>query len=369
MELTYKVFNKIDDLEEIWRSLCENQQDLSPFQEFELAKMACDHYWPYWFVKRTVCKFYVFYDLQRPVLILPIEKHFFSNKCWLFAVVHGFNYRDLICREQKYISPCIALFNKEVAPLIVVGLPKDSPTYKAIEQTYEFQNAIKFENCFKINFIDIIKANLTIQNEVEEDRFELAYKTYFQSLSKSVKQNLRTSYNRLEKQEYNVKFLAYYGGGTLVVKNGNSLETKQIDSTEIRNLFDRIKTLYRERHVTRYGRSLLKERLLEKSFAVYSYENYPKALTLMITYNGELAGFMSGYVSRNGVYTVPRLAIDDKFGFFSPGMMLINESIKYFIEHTEIKTMDLSKGNEAYKAKMGGSLFQIADFIADFNKK
>lgn len=228
MELTYKVFNKIDDLEEIWRSLCENKQDLSPFQEFELAKMACDHYWPYWFVKRTVCRFYVFYDLQRPVLILPIEKHLFSNKCWLFAVIHGFNYSDLIYREQKYISPCIALFNKEVAPLIVVGLPKDSATYKSIEQTYEFQKATKFRKCFKINFIDIIKANLTVQDEVEEDQFELAYKSYFQSLSKSVKQNLRTSYNRLEKQEYNIKLLAYYGGGGLLLKMGKVLRQKRL---------------------------------------------------------------------------------------------------------------------------------------------
>lgn len=369
MELTFKVFNKIDDLEEIWRSLCDNKQDLSPFQEFELAKMVCAHYWPYWFVKKTVCRFYVFFDSQRPVLILPIEKHMFSNKCWLFAVVNGFNYRDLVCKEQKYILPSIELFNKRVAPLIVDGLPIDSSTFKSLEQPCECDNNIKYENCFKINFIDIIKANMTVQNGSDENQFELAYNTYFQSLSKSVKQNLRTSYNRLEKQNYNVKLLAYYGGGYYVEKNGNSLETKKIDSTETRRLFDRIKTLYRKRHVSRYGRNLMKERLLEKTFAVYSYENYSQALTLMITINEELAGFMSGYVSRNGVYTVPRLAIDDKFGFFSPGMMLINESIKYFIEYTEINTMDLSKGSEPYKAKMGGSMFRIADFIVDFNKK
>ena len=53
-------------------------------------------------------------------------------------------------------------------------------------------------------------------------------------------------------------------------------------------------------------------------------------------------------------YEIPRLAINDKFAFFSPGMILVNEAIKYMMGNTDIKIFNLCRGDEKYKYDMGG---------------
>ena len=63
---------------------------------------------------------------------------------------------------------------------------------------------------------------------------------------------------------------------------------------------------------------------------------------------------MSGLKSKQKEFIVPRLSICDDFSFFSPGMILINEVIKFFIESNQIHCLDLSQGNEKYKYQMGG---------------
>ena len=50
------------------------------------------------------------------------------------------------------------------------------------------------------------------------------------------------------------------------------------------------------------------------------------------------------------------------FAFYSPGMLLINEAIKFFIEETNIRNLDLSQGEEMYKYKMGGITHQTHNF-------
>ena len=50
--------------------------------------------------------------------------------------------------------------------------------------------------------------------------------------------------------------------------------------------------------------------------------------------DGQLAAFMSGMLGLKHEYVVPRLSINDEFGFYSPGMLLLNEAVKYFMKET-----------------------------------
>ncbi len=69
-----------------------------------------------------------------------------------------------------------------------------------------------------------------------------------------------------------------------------------------------------------------------------------------------LAAFWAGYFSPSGEsVTVPRLAINLQFSRYSPGSILINESIKEFHNsYPEVRELDLSSGTEKYKYDMGG---------------
>lgn len=72
---------------------------------------------------------------------------------------------------------------------------------------------------------------------------------------------------------------------------------------------------------------------------------------------------MSGLTSLSGEYIIPRLAINDKYKSYSPGILLINETIKFLISNNKIHTLDLSQGEEEYKYKMGGVKHYSYNFI------
>jgi CelD/BcsL family acetyltransferase involved in cellulose biosynthesis len=77
----------------------------------------------------------------------------------------------------------------------------------------------------------------------------------------------------------------------------------------------------------------------------------------------KIAAFMCGYVNEDdGIIYVPRLAIDDRFARYSPGVCLINSTVKYMYENTAYRVLDLGTGNESYKLSLGGELYQLFNF-------
>ena len=70
----------------------------------------------------------------------------------------------------------------------------------------------------------------------------------------------------------------------------------------------------------------------------------------------------------NNRILVPRLAINGNFSRYSPGIILINETVKYIKnEMNNVNVFDLSKGAEQYKFVMGGSEYLHYDFILSEN--
>ena len=76
----------------------------------------------------------------------------------------------------------------------------------------------------------------------------------------------------------------------------------------------------------------------------------------------DLAAFMMGLESENKEVIIPKLAIDSNFSKYSPGKLMINETVKYLISNSNIRTLDLSKGSEKYKYDMGGTEHINYDF-------
>lgn len=77
---------------------------------------------------------------------------------------------------------------------------------------------------------------------------------------------------------------------------------------------------------------------------------------------------MSGMLGLRNEYVVPRLSINDEFGFYSPGMLLLNETVKHFIAETDVRHLDLSQGEEPYKYKMGGEAHRTHSFTIDLRE-
>ena len=72
---------------------------------------------------------------------------------------------------------------------------------------------------------------------------------------------------------------------------------------------------------------------------------------------------MNGLKTHNGAtVAVPRLAIDTEYSFYSPGYVLVCETIRYIAAHPVLKELDLSRGDEKYKLDMGGQLYRTYDY-------
>ena len=63
---------------------------------------------------------------------------------------------------------------------------------------------------------------------------------------------------------------------------------------------------------------------------------------------------MTGFATNYNEIVFPYVAIDSTFATYSPGKLMIGESIKYLQKNTTIRGLDLSRGDERYKVEMGG---------------
>jgi CelD/BcsL family acetyltransferase involved in cellulose biosynthesis len=81
---------------------------------------------------------------------------------------------------------------------------------------------------------------------------------------------------------------------------------------------------------------------------------HPQRKLFVLFVNNSPIAYMAGlYDERQKAYYVPRLCINDEYGRYSPGIILVNETAKYLIDHGAT-LLDLMEGDEKYKLAMGG---------------
>lgn len=326
--LTYKKVYNLYSLRNIWNQLyLLGGAESTPFQSFEYTLLLWKYHLPYCAGKKGYPVFYVFSEEETPVLVFPLFKYFDKKLGFGFlGDVNGCNYCDIV-GNKEYLQEAFDVLSQGRASIY---------RFSKIKEVSETVSFLKGESTSKVT------KNVQI-------RIPGQYADYLQMLSKSVRQNIRTSYNRLEKNGLKCKIIVFQGG----------------TSFDYRPMLD----LYVSRHTDRYGvktGAIKKLALLHYNFSTESFLSLSNALTIALYIGDELAAFMSGLIGINREYAVPRLSIDGNFSFFSPGVLLINETIKYFIENTDIKYLDLSQGEEDYKYKMGGE--QHLTYSFEFRK-
>ncbi|HBD27533.1 GNAT family N-acetyltransferase [Flavobacterium sp.] len=168
------------------------------------------------------------------------------------------------------------------------------------------------------------------------------YEVYHASLSKSVRQNIRTAYNRLEKSNLHVQLEIF----------------EKRDHAQIN--WEQLKQLYSSRNDFRKEKKYWKSQLyfwLDYGFQhekdMFDFETIQKTdFTLaVLKINQEIAAYFFGFKIEKNI-EINRVVINDDFKFFSPGLLLFNEYIKK--EISQLEGIDLTVGDEKYKFDLGG---------------
>lgn len=274
-------------------------------------------------------------------MIAPLKKNRYNNKIMMLGDIQGcgttdFIYDKTLSQEEtfEYINTII---NKIGTDFYLNRINANSILNSFFKIHEEDLKPVKEEfTC----------VNLTFNNDID---------SHIKNLSSSVRQNIRTAYNRMK-------------------RDGIEFEIKIWQSNEHlpKHIWNDITELYLNRLFGKYLKHRVANWLYKyyKTLSVKYIKHDTKSLNKLtntfhatIYSKGVLMGFMSGFTNHSGTgIVIPRLAINDKFKFYSPGYVLICEIMKLLANNTNIREIDLSRGTERYKTDLGGKFYQTMSY-------
>lgn len=349
--ITITRYTFLPKLKSIWNELYKGNSTLSVFQSYEFIYNYWKNSWVYFLTHGEIPIFYLILEDGIPKMIAPLCKKR-DGSFEIMGYKNGFEYCDFIYADntnvEKYVSKLLNQLNRKI---VFVRIKEDSMLYKSFVGKNNMRD-LGESVCINVSLPD-------------------NYNDYYKRLSSSVRQNLRTAFNRLKrdghttslkviKSDGNCVSWTYEEMGTLPSTGIVYHERSQSDSS-IDTDFSQMLALYYQRHKERYGErtSKLKMWYMKNiNFMTESLRHMHSSMSVMLFIDNELAAFMSGLKSPGeSDYIIPRLSINGKYSFYSPGMLLVNETVRYLIEKTSNRNLDLSLGTENYKTQMGGVIF------------
>lgn len=305
-----------------WLRLNENNSHVSPFQQWALHDIIARHYLFFFLAQREWPCYFAFYKGKEMIMIAPLCKRYTMRgiSYYSFGATPTIAFQDFIYGDdltEDDMKECLELLYRKCKKLSFYNLPAESLLLKVLKKDKEPQKQ-------NINF--------TIPLNV-------SYENYYNALDKHVRQNVRTAYNRMKTDEKTWQV--------------ELIEGKDVGKELLKEMMD----VYVERRKARYrGTSRLHEWYLRhEHFNTIALSKLDIARYIVLTIDGKVAAFLAGYVDeKNSSLLIPRLAISGDYNRYSPGVVLINESMKLLENNMKIEYLDLSKGNDKYKETMGG---------------
>ena len=186
-----------------------------------------------------------------------------------------------------------------------------------------------------------------VDNPVDADE-------YYKSLSKNTRQNIRTAYNRL-------------------AKNNFECEITMCDTIPDKATEKVMHDIHNDRFIKKNG--------LDGKFSIKKFmwtcahknnetrhncvftalKTLSSSWLLLIRINGEVAGYLCGLKDKD-TYYVMQNSFSEKFREFSPGFLACYNLVTRFAGNNEIKCIDFTRGTEDYKYKLNGTEKRLCNF-------
>lgn len=180
-------------------------------------------------------------------------------------------------------------------------------------------------------------------NECAWVRLQDDFEKYWASLSKNVRQNIRTANNRLTKDEH-ITSLDIYDEAEITFDKIEAIldlyESRRKRKNKIRSVKIWISEIIRKHNKRKYHIiSEAMKNMKGKFLAVYSIDS-------------QMVAYCFGLKNRTGTSVcIMQVAINDEYNKYSPGMLLLVEVFKKIMKQKDGRSFlfDLTNGNEKYK--------------------
>lgn len=295
---------------------------LSPFQSFEAQLIYQTHFYNY-YRRWPLRAMYVVARSEDNIMILPITVCALRRRVADYFYGSTVDYFDVLIGKKDTF-----LFN-----YVIQFLSHKFLGYQILFGRVH-QNSILHEL--------LSEEDIAIQEKCVSISIGKEYEEYYHRLSAHQRQNIRTSYNRIAKENIHV-------------------ELRQFPHIS-HKLWHQCYRMYERRAMVHRGGHDSFFKACRIGLLIFSLR-WRNLVNLMIRktasfyilfFNDIPVAFMAGFFSNDGaVYYVPRLSANDDWAFYSPGIILVNETAKMLI-NSEVSVIDLTAGDEKYKYLMGG---------------
>ncbi len=331
------VVKSFRSLEKDWKSM--ETPDMSPFLYYDYMR----------YIKTSVTWFKPFFTRifcvlsegsDEILMICPMKLRVDFKYYTLLGDMQGCDIADVLWKqglqEEKKGAIIKFFFDTMKNKMILNRVPEYSPFAKGIPT-----ERISYTRDVEYVAIDI------------PDDFE----AYFKTLVYSVRRNAKTHYNRMERDGIECKLYVF-----------DAVHRPD------KKLWKRIMDLHISRLISKYSPGFdgfLGRHYTQLKFRLFKHDTRSlKALSnvfhAVLMDNNTIMAYMSGFTTHDGKrIVIPRLAMNDQYNKYSPGCALMNETIRYLSKETQIKVLDMSRGNERYKKDFGGRSYFIKDFVIE----
>lgn len=192
--------------------------------------------------------------------------------------------------------------------------------------------------------------------------------SYLKSLSGYSRHNVKRAYMRMERDGVHYR-LEVYGGDRPVPKKVWRLLMKtyykRFHAKYKRGVFSDetkggivVQTLKYLHYLT------IKKLWFYTKHDSFSIPQLPNSRICVLWNDDDMISFLCGFLTHDGkVYSLPRLAINEKYNYYTPGCILMAEVLKYLKAGGVTEHLDMSRGDEQYKFKMGAIAYSAHDIV------
>ena len=325
---------------EMWISLYNSNMFLTPYSSYEFAEFYKKGL-RYSAVRRNaIISIYEFQKDNATFALVPLIKR--GYEYYIYGDLCATGCLDFIYSDQITDSDFDHIFSflsdlskKEKAVIYLNKLKESSLLFQyLIRNNYESQSTNK---CVAIHFGD-------------------SYDNYYKLLSKHVRQNIRTGFNRLNREGHEYYFDFVHDSIIPKVKQDQIMALYNI------RMGEKIGGMEKNHFISTTRSAVIRfVRNLRNPITLSSFQMRNNVLATFYIDNS-LAAFLGGYI-RNNIVIVPRLAINSEYSVYSVGSLLVSEYIRYLIDNTSVRILDLSRGNEPYKYALGGDEYELFSFV------
>ena len=320
-------------LERVWKCY-EKGESVSPFVYYDYIKYIRRHT-AFFSPKYRIVILCVADEKDEILMIAPLKKEIFGGKYKMLGDLQGCGATGFIFKPSMSESDrelCLDLLFDRIGKRAAIRRVKENDVICSYLHGKKLVKSLSKVECVAVSLPE-------------------NYDEYISSLSSSVRQNIRTAYNRLKRDGKSLELKIYRGGQI------PEDVRKEVMKVYIGRLFSK----YKKKSGLLLWYYLLKYNYIKHD--TKSLFELSNAFHSILYIDGKIAAFANGLQDFQGnQIVVPRLAIDINCKFYSPGYLLLCETVKYLIENTNVRCYDLSRGTEKYKFDLGGKSYWTHSF-------